>query len=246
MRDMQTSSVFKNPSGERLDSSFHPAERRDTLVILGHGLTGNKDRPLLVALAEALSARGLPCMRISFSGNGQSQGRFEDATPSKEVSDLKSVLDVMPDYVSVAYIGHSMGAAVGVLTAATDLRIRALVSLAGMVRTADFVKREFGGLTPGRDCMWEESAFPLSENFVNEMNATGDVLAAAANVTQPWLLVHGTEDDLVPVQDSRDAFAASITRKKLVEIPGAGHSFDGETQAQVIEAVAEWLTACFA
>lgn len=243
---MLTPGVFKNSSGERLDFSFHPAERRDMLVILGHGLTGNKDRPLLVAIATALSARGLPCMRISFSGNGNSEGRFEDATLSKEVSDLKSLLDVVPDYVRVAYIGHSMGAAVGVLTAATDLRIHALVSLAGMVRTADFVAREFGGLTPGKDCMWEEPAFPLSENFVREMNSSGDVLATAATVTQPWLLIHGDADDLVPVQDSRDAFDAAIARKKLVEIPGAGHSFEEDTYAQVIEAVEEWMAACFA
>ena len=89
---MLTSSVFRNQDGERIDFTFHPAPRRDTLVILGHGLTGNKDRPLLVALAEGLSAKGWPCMRISFSGNGNSDGRFEDSTITKEIDDLKAIL----------------------------------------------------------------------------------------------------------------------------------------------------------
>ena len=140
-----------NSSGERLDHHFHPGEHRSALVILGHGLTGDMNRPLLVALANGLSARGWPCLRISFSGNGDSQGSFKDSCITKQIGDLKAVLDTVPDYVQIAYIGHSMGAAVGVLTAAEELRIRMLVSLAGMTHTADFVRREFAGLIPGKD-----------------------------------------------------------------------------------------------
>lgn len=242
---MLTSKTFVNSSGERLDSSFHPNARRDMLVILGHGLTGNKDRPLLVALAEGLNARGWPCMRVSFSGNGQSQGKFEDATISKEVEDLKAILESIPDWVHVTYIGHSMGSAVGVTTAAGDLRIQLLVSLAGMAHPAAFYEREFGDLVPGKDCMWDEPEHPLSTQFAISMKGLPSIVPTAAKVTQPWLLIHGTEDDLVPVQDSRDAFEAAVCSKKLVEIPGAGHSFDETSYPQVIEEVDAWLSARF-
>jgi pimeloyl-ACP methyl ester carboxylesterase len=236
---------LQNPAGERLDHHFHPAERRSTLVILAHGLTGNMDRPLLVALADGLSACGWPCLRISFSGNGGSQGRFEDSCITKQIADLKAVLDSVPDYVQIAYAGHSMGAAVGVLTAAEDLRIRALVSLAGMVRTDDFVEREFGGQTPGRDLMWDEAGCPLSENFVEDLKSIGDVLSAATTVTQPWLLVHGDADDLVPVKDSRDAHSAAVCSKKLLEIPGAGHSFNEASYPRIVDVMNAWLASHF-
>lgn len=239
------SSIIENSSGEKLDITFHPGAKRDSLVILGHGLTGNKDRPLLVALAEGLSARGWPCMRISFSGNGQSGGRFEDATITKEVGDLQAVLDAVPDWVRVAYAGHSMGSAVGVLTAAVDLRIRALVSLAGMAHPAAFYEREFGDLIPGKDCMWEEADCPLSEAFAADMKNIGSIIPAAASITQPWLIIHGSADDLVPLQDSKDALAAAVSRKQFLEIENAGHTFDETSYPRIIDVFDGWLTAHF-
>jgi uncharacterized protein len=240
-----TSSVITNASGERIDLSFHPGHLRDSLVILGHGVTGNKDRPQLVALAEGLSARGWPCMRISFSGNGESEGSFGDCTITKELGDLSAVLDTVPDWVRVAYIGHSMGAAVGVLTAARDLRIRLLVSLAGMTHTAAFYDREFGALTPGKDCMWDEAEHPLSQAFADDMREIESVLPAAGGIVQPWLLIHGTDDDLVPVQDGRDAYEAAPGLKKWHEVPGAGHSFDEASHPILVEVVNGWLTRHF-
>ena len=70
-----------------------------------------------------------------------------DSCITKEVEDLGSVLDVLGRQ-PITYMGHSMGAAVGVLRAAMDPRIGALVSLAGMVDTAGFASREFGDQIP--------------------------------------------------------------------------------------------------
>ena len=242
---MMNDSEIRNRSGDCIDHSFHPGTRADALVILAHGVTGNKDRPHLVALAEGLAARSWPCLRISYSGNGGSEGRFEDCCITKEIGDLQAVLDAVPDTTKAAYVGHSMGGAVGVLTAARDLRIRALVSLAGMTRTAAFVQREFGDVTPGEGFMWEDENCPLSHTYVDDLTAIGDTLSAAEAVIQPWLLIHGSADDLVPPQDSRDAFDAATCEQKFLEIAGAGHSFDEASYPQLIEAVDQWLIASF-
>ncbi len=51
---------IRNRHGERLDYIYHPgAAEISTLVVLGHGVTGNKDRPVLVELANLLARTGI-------------------------------------------------------------------------------------------------------------------------------------------------------------------------------------------
>jgi len=232
---------IRNREGERLDTTYTPGtDGADALVVIGHGVTANKDRPWLVALAEALGAAGIASLRVSFSGNGDSEGRFEDSTITKEVADLGSVLDRLEGR-AVTYVGHSMGGAVGVLRAAADDRIRALVSLAGMVRTRQFAERKFGDLEPGRDLMWDKPECPLSRAFVDDLTRLDHVLEAAARIRVPWLLVHGDADTVVPHGDSVDAHAASGSLPQLVTLPGVDHVFSDAGTPAMTAAVLDWL-----
>lgn len=232
-----------NAQGERLDHELRPgrADSQD-LVVIGHGVTANKDRPWLVALSDALSAAGIASLRISFSGNGESDGSFEESTITKEVADLGCVLDRLDEY-DVSYVGHSMGGAVGVLRAAADDRIRRLVSLAGMVRTRAFCERKFGQLEPGRDVMWDKPECPLSQAFVDDLTGIDTVLEAAAQVHVPWLLVHGTADTVVLPEDSVAAREATEGRAELIELEGVDHVFDGPGTAAMTAAVVAWYGA---
>lgn len=231
---------IRNSDGERLDVAYHSAEKSDCLVILGHGVTGNKDRPLLVELADALAELGWPCLRISFSGNGESEGTFVDSHITKEIGDLGAVIDQVGTGKRIAYIGHSMGGAVGALSAARDERLKVLVSLAGMVRTAEFVQREFGDVTPDEGYMWDELECPLSQAYVNDLMQISDTLAAVRELRIPWLLLHGTDDDVVPASDSVELERVLRGPRSLVKIKGAGHSFENQ-YSQVVEAVCQWL-----
>lgn len=231
-----------NRRGERLDHAFLEGRAGDARVVLiGHGLTSHKDRPWLLALAEALAEHGIASLRFSFSGNGASQGRFEESTITKEVEDLGCVLDALEGR-EVIYAGHSMGAAVGVLRASADERIRALVSLAGMVRVQRFMERCFGHLRPGVDVMLGKAHCPLTAAFLADAAAIGDVLGPAARIAVPWLVAHGSADELVPFQDALDACAANPRRAELLEIPGADHRFRGR-ERELARAVAEWCAA---
>ena len=212
--------------------------------MLGHGVTGNKDRPFVRALAEGLAQAGISALRFSYSGNGDSEGRFEDSTVSKEVQDLGAVLDALGGH-HVCYVGHSMGAAVGVLRACEDDRIRLLVSLAGMVHTQAFAQREFGGVTPGQGYMWDEPGCPLSLAYMEDVARIGSVASRAAQVKVPWLFLHGTEDDVVPLQDSYDILARANEPKELIKIEGANHVFSGDATALMVGKAVGWIKAGF-
>jgi len=236
---------IKNKLGERIDYAFHTGGKfPKAVVVLGHGVTGNKDRPFVVALAEALARAGINALRISFSGNGGSGGRFVDSTVSKEIDDLGAVLDAaQKNHPTVVYLGHSMGGAVGVLRASRDARIKFLVSLAGMVNTAEFARREFGMVTPGAGFMWDDEQCPLSQAYMDDMAKIGTVAGRAKDIRVPWLLVHGSEDDVVPISDSREIFAQANQPKQLVELPGSNHVFAGEHTQKMIDAVVPWIAA---
>ncbi len=232
--------LIRNRHGERLDFAYHPgAAESNTLVVIGHGVTGNHDRPLLITLAETLARAGIHALRFSFAGNGGSEGRFVDCTVSKEVEDLGGVLDALPGW-HLGYAGHSMGAAVGVQRASTDRRIQFLISLAGMAHTAEFARREFGEVKPGAGLMWDKPECPLSQAYVDDMNRIGSVVEAARLVRVPWLFVHGTNDDVVPFQDSRDLLAVANEPKRLVELPAADHVFSDPEAANMARAVVAW------
>ena len=230
---------IRNEHGERLDYTFHKGEG-DRIVVIGHGVTGNKDRPALIALAEGLAAAGISALRFSFSGNGESEGAFTDSTISKEVADLGRMIDALDGY-NVCYVGHSMGGAVGVLRTAVDERIQALVSLAGMVHTNAFAEREFGDAVPDEGFMWDEPDCPLSQAYVDDMATIDSVANQASKFDVPWLLVHGTEDDIVPIGDSHDILQRANERTDLLELPGVDHVFSDDGTAVMVEKVVAWI-----
>lgn len=230
---------IRNEHGECLDYTYHKGNG-NRIVVIGHGVTGNKDRPALIALAEGLAEAGMSALRFSFSGNGESEGEFADSTITKEVSDLGNVLDALGDY-KICYAGHSMGGAVGVLRAAVDERIKVLVSLAGMVHTNEFAQREFSDAIPDKGFMWDEPDCPLSQTYVDDMASIDSVAKQASKFGGPWLLVHGTDDDIVPIQDSIDILQYANEPTELIELPDVDHVFSGDGSPLMVEKVVAWI-----
>ena len=89
--------------------------------------------------------------------------------------------------------------------------------------------------------MWEDPSCPLSQAFMDDMQRIESVADAAARVNVPWLFVHGSADDVVPIQDSRDLFAMAKEPKRLIEIAGADHIFSEGRASEMASCVVAWM-----
>jgi type IV secretory pathway VirJ component len=68
---------------------------------------------------------------------------------------------------------------------------------------------------------------PLCKSGGADTAAT--MLAPKADLPMPWILLHGTDDEVCPIDTAR-TFAAGIASAKLVTMPQVGHRFGDEAQ----------------
>lgn len=230
----------RNAHGETLDYTWHGPEPEGSrpIIVIGHGVTGNKDRPFIVALGEELGAIGLPTVRFSFAGNGKSGGEFTAATITKEAGDLAALAAALPE-APLIYIGHSMGWPVGLKARPQLPRLIAFVSLAGMVDCRRFLFHEFGETVPGAGDMWDDPQCPLSYEFVEDLTQVDTVQPLANTVDVPVLWIHGEADDVIPIKEGR-TFAAACPQAKFISVPEDGHTFTERTPEMTL-AVTTWL-----
>jgi fermentation-respiration switch protein FrsA (DUF1100 family) len=78
---------------------------------------------------------------------------------------------------------------------------------------------------------------------MNDMAAIHSVVDLGAEIRVPWLLVHGTEDDVVPIGDSRDIIAKAASAPEFFEIAGANHVFSDDALPVMVAKVVEWVKA---
>jgi cephalosporin-C deacetylase-like acetyl esterase len=219
------------------------------VVAVCHGFKGFKDWGFHPWLGEHLAAAGLAAVHFNFSRNGVSEadGDIEDLdafgrnTLSIERADLDTVLDAVlageldasldPSRLGLA--GHSRGGGIAILGAAEREEVKALVTWAS-VSHFDRIADESTLAEWRRAGVYEVvnsrtgQVLPMGIEFLDDVLdnlARLDLLAAAARLRVPWILVHGTADETVPFAEAEALSAASGGRARLVPIDGGGHTF---------------------
>jgi alpha/beta superfamily hydrolase len=99
---------------------------------------GNMYNNVIYALARALQQHNIATLRFNFRGTGQSTGTH--AGGEAEGADVTAAVDYLlqcQNVPSLAVIGYSFGAAVGLLAGATDSRVSTLIGVAPPLERLD-------------------------------------------------------------------------------------------------------------
>ncbi|MBQ9487333.1 MAG: alpha/beta fold hydrolase [Selenomonadaceae bacterium] len=218
------------------------------LVMILHGFTGNKNEPLLTALADDLEKAGIASIRFDFNGHGESDGDFSDMTVLNEIEDAKKVYNYvskLPNVTSISIAGHSQGGVVTSMLAGElgtkKVKCIALMAPAAVLRD-DAIRGQlfdfkydsmnppqyveiFGGLKLGRNYILTAQTLPIYET--------------AEKYQGPALMIHGTGDVVVPYTYSLH-YQHIYPQSQLELLPGFDHSFTQDV-AKTAKIAADYL-----
>ena len=215
-------------------------------IIMSHGLEGSKDADKWLLLTSRLYDAGFACLRFNYRGCGEgrekSEGKFEDTTLSGRIQDYQAALDFVEttdiDKDRLGVIGSSFGGTVAI--AAQDTRVKAMVTMATPCRfklpTEEQLRvyqtRGFFDLPSDRR---------LKTRFLHDIQRY-NVCHAAGKIDYPVLIIHGSADADVPVENAHDLYKKARGPKRLKIIEGGNHGFNNPAHLeQVISLACDWL-----
>lgn len=219
------------------------------VIIFIHGYKGYKDWGCWHLLQKKCVERRFGFIRYNVSHNGgtiEQKIDFPDLeafgrnTYSMELEDLEVIVNETDRLIHqeleldrpIYLLGHSRGGGIAILHAATDPRIRKVVSLAGI---SSISSRFPSGEEMQR---WQEEGvrfventrtqqqmphyFDLYEDFLANQDRL-DIEKAARTLTIPFLQIHGDMDTAVSIREGMDL--AEWTQTDLKIVKGADHTF---------------------
>ena len=223
------------PSGGNLLAAHlaRPTPRADVTnmpaVVLAHGYPSDvqaaeQAAAALPELADRLAAEmGWLALAVAFRGCSGSEGSFSMAGWKEDVRSAVRHLSSTEQVSGVWVAGFGTGGALAIGAAADDPDVRGVAALGAPADFDDWATHPRRLLEHARDVgIIDDPLFPPSvEAWSKELRELRAVAAAPRLAPRPLLVVHGSDDDLVPAFDARvlcDAHGAA----ELRIVSGAG------------------------
>lgn len=224
-----------------------PGSEKSPLVIHLHGFSSTKDRPHNIAACEAMREAGCATLRVDLFGHGESGGEFRKHTVAKWVSNTLAVMDYagqLPFVTGLYLSGHSQGGLTAALAAGMEGdRVKGLILRAPAFRIPEWAR---SGRILGYS--FDPDRIPDEIRAADGLTLEGDYIRSAQEIrveeaighfSGKVLILHGDQDDTVPLQDA--VWAAKRYKNCQLEfMQGETHHFDRhpETMKALIRA---WL-----
>lgn len=215
-------------------------------LVVTHGLppatagaadAGNDLPELADRIATSL---GWTVLAVRLRGCGGSPGNFSLTGWRNDVAAGLVSLREVPEVRATWLAGFGTGGALAVVVAAQDPRVRGVAALAAPADFDDWADHPRRLLQHAREVgIISSPGFPRQpELWSREMREVKPVHEAQRLAPRPMILVHGDEDEAVPVFDARVLADAHGTAELRI-IVGAGHQLRHDPRA--IAVLLGWL-----
>jgi acetyl esterase/lipase len=203
---------YGDDSSQVLDLRRPPNPGPHPLVVVLHGgfWRAEYDRSTTSALAVALTDAGLATANVEYRrlGPGTHRAMLDDVLAAR-----RSLAEI-PDRMGAVAVGHSAGGHLALWLAAEGA-VMGAVSLGGVSDLAAAAAEQLGNEAVREFLGGEPRDVP---------GAFGEAdPAARLPLGVPHVLVHGSEDDRVPIDHARRYATRAGEECRLVELPGVGH-----------------------
>ena len=202
-------------------------DRPQAAVVVVHGWGGNA--ALMLPLARPLHEAGFAALFIDTRCHGASDDDRFTSLPrfAEDAEHAFAWLAAQPgiDPQRIALLGHSVGAGAVLFAASRTPQVAAVVSVAAFSHPVAMMRRLLAAKRlPER---------PLGRYILDYVQKTighrfDDIapLTTIARIRRPVLLVHGEDDEVVPIVEARQIYAArGDTPVELMTIAGNHDSF---------------------
>ena len=235
-----------------IDYFFTENDQTKPIVIFCHGYKGFKDWGAWDLVAEAFSEAGFFFIKFNFSHNGGTMEQpidfpdleaFGKNNYTKELNDLQYIIDHVTNHTfefsaeantkHISLIGHSRGGGIVTIKATEEPKITNVISWAGV---SDYASRFPKGealvhwknsgvfhVINGRTKQEMPHFYQFFEDFkANESRL--DIKKATENIKIPQLIIHGTTDPAVSVEEAEQLHEWN-PKSNLELIENADHVF---------------------
>jgi alpha-beta hydrolase superfamily lysophospholipase len=221
--------------GLRLPAWFVPADggRPGPGVAIVHGWESARDR--LLPIVQFLHAAGFHCLAVDVRGHGANPRESLPITAGEFGTDALAAWHALagrPDVTKAALLGHSMGAIGAILAAANEPRVGAVVATSSPADPWRLTRQTFRlARLPFPDVIAYPLAWLTSRVYLRPRGhwiVRTSATEALRRIAAPILLVHGSDDAVIPVSHLRRLErvpTGSGEPAEALEIVGGQHSW---------------------
>ncbi len=210
---------FPTAGGLTLHGWWIPRPGRPGVVVApGH----RSPKPWLLGIAGHLWRAGFQVFLFDYRARGESEGD-RITLGNWEIYDLMAALDVALERLEGAplgLLGYSMGGALAIVAAARRPEVAAVVADSPFADQKGVIEAGFR-----RTFRLPAAPFlPVAERFLGvRLDRIRPLEVVDRIAPRPLLLIHGTADEMVPVEHSRRLYARAGEPKAYWELEGVLH-----------------------